>query len=130
MGISTISFPNTFDNSSKNVKLVSGKESIEQCLSLLLTSAKGELLGDPAYGTKLMSYIYNYNNDVLAELVRSEIIKAIQIYENRITVYESDISVVDEVNTVKINITYYIKDEDTYSTFTLALEREDNNYGY
>lgn len=130
MAISTITFPETFSASSKKVQLSTSYQSINECLSLLLTSAKGELLGDPQYGTRLMQYIFNYSDEILYELIRSEIVQAVRTYEKRIDLTESDVIVIDEGDKVSITLNYYVKDEAQFETFTLALERQDNSYGY
>lgn len=130
MRITTITFPQTFGISSKKVELVSAHTSIEQCLSLLLTSAKGELLGDPDYGTHLLEYIYNYTDNVLFELIRSDIVDAVRMYEPRIYLETSDIDIIDDNTTVKITLNYYMRDEGEFNSFTLAVEREESAYGY
>lgn len=130
MVITTLTFPELFSRSSKTVDVVSGQQSIDECLSLLLTSSRGELLGDPEYGTKLMEYIFNFTGEILNELIRTEIVRVVSVYEKRITVTEHDIQIIQDINTVKITLNYYINDRNRYDTFTLELERQENNYGY
>lgn len=121
----TIKFPNiTNIMSGKNV-FVSGTESINICLGLLLRTSKGELLGDPQFGCNLMRYMHEPNDLVLQDLVREDILSAISLYEKRISVMSSGIEVTSDDNTVYVSISYTIIKTGTNGTFDLAMLRSD-----
>lgn len=121
MGYSTINFPRIFNVSTGKTQLASGTTSINQCLGLLLTSSKQELYGDPMFGSNLMKYIFEPNDVILRELVVTDIIETINLYEKRITVSENDIYIESDGSSVNITIDYYINESDEYGTLELAL---------
>lgn len=125
MKITSISYPYTFNTSNKKVNISESATSVGECLSLLLTTAKGELLGEPNYGTHLFEYLYEKNNAVLEELVKTDIVDNVRIYEPRIDLQINDIEIVEDENTVYIKLKYFLKDEGTYSNYSLAVLKEE-----
>ena len=107
--IKSIKHPDTFSLTSGNTQLVSKVESINQSIRLILTTAPGELWGDPDFGSHLYEYIYNYSDSILTNLIQSEITRALNQWEPRVLVKESDISVVYEGVNAYITIDYQIK---------------------
>lgn len=118
----TISFPTIFNKNSGKTQLVSNPESVKECLYLLLNSMHFELLGDPVYGADILESAFEYKGVALYETLRSKILKAITMYEPRVTVNSSDITFTEEESLIIINVRYYVKAEGTYDNTTLALE--------
>lgn len=125
----TIRCPNCFSVSTGKTVLISDIESINNCIGLLLRTSRGELVGDPMFGTNLMKLMYEPNDYILQDSVKSEIVNAIDKYENRVYITEQDISVVSEDTIVYITLSYYIKKTGEIGTFQLSLLREDYNNG-
>ena len=55
----SIKFPNIFNLTVGNTDLDNKYVSINRCLALLLTTAKGELLGDPDFGCTLYEQLFD-----------------------------------------------------------------------
>lgn len=125
----TIKCPNCFSVASGKVSVISEIESINNCIGLLLRSSRGELVGDPMFGTNLMKMMYEPNDYILQDSVRSEIVTAINKYENRVYVTESDIDVSSDDNVVDVSISYYVKKTGEIGVFQFSLLREDYNNG-
>lgn len=104
----SFAFPNMISDVTRQMKLVSDKVAIETSLKALLSTSKGELLGDPLYGTNILKYVYNTNDVILADIIRTEICTAVSKYEKRITVKEKNIKVYREINNINIIIQYQI----------------------
>lgn len=119
----TISHPECFSIVTGMTSLSTGTKSIDECLGLLIRTSKGELLGDPAYGTNLMKYIYEPNDLILRDMVIEDLTTAIKNYETRIIVASSDIEVVIDKEYMYITINYLMKNTGTYETFTIYLLR-------
>lgn len=120
----SIRHPNIF--SSKNGKTVVSinNNSINNCLRLLFTTSKGELLGDPQFGSNLMKLVYEPNDIILQDMVTQDIIETISKYETRITVDTSMITFNIDINTVYINVQYYINNTGSYGEFDISVNRE------
>lgn len=125
----TIRCPNCFSVSTGNTVMITDIESINNCIGLLLRTSKGELVGDPMFGTNLMRMIYEPNDYILQDSVRSEIVTAVSKYENRVYITEQDISITSEDTTVYVSLSYYVKKTGEIGTFQLSLLREDYNNG-
>ena len=69
----SIAWPNIFSPSKSPTNLVEGKEALYMNLKLLLNTHLNSLYGDPGYGNKLISLLFNPNNTILADLVIDEI---------------------------------------------------------
>lgn len=124
---STISHPKCFDLNSGKTSTSISNVSIEQSLRLLLTTAKGELLGDPFYGTNTLVYINEPNDLVLRDEIIDDYITAISTYEKRVTVGEEDIEIVQTDSKIDVSITYYMKELGKTGTFELSMLRGDYN---
>lgn len=131
----SIKYPNPFNLQSGKTDLSESIASINQCIGLILTTAKGELLGDPDFGCTLYEILfeqYSLNTEVL---VKKEIAESINTYEHRVTVSEQDISIeesMDETghkNRYKITISYMINNTSKINTTTVMVEERDYNNG-
>lgn len=83
-----------------------------------------ELLGDPIFGSDLLEHIFDYEGTLLEEMVKSKILKAVNLYETRISLTAEDITLTYEEKSVLITMNYYIKAEGVRSSFTLAMLTE------
>lgn len=101
-----ISFPQIFDISTGKTMLKSGRESINQCIGLIVQTLVGELFGDPAFGSRVRALIYDKANDDLPELLKEEIIKQVATYEKRVYMTSNDINILYEDNKVTVSISY------------------------
>lgn len=121
----TISHPKCFDKNSGNTSISNDRVSIEQCLRLLLTTSRGELLGDPYYGTNLMTFVNEPNDLILRDEIIDDFVYSIKKYERRISVSEEDIIIDIDGKNVNIKINYKITQLGTYETFELSVLRGD-----
>lgn len=123
-----IKHPNTFSISQGNTLLSKYLNSINQSISLILRTAKGELFGDPDFGSNLYTYIYDIveNNKVIERTIAEDIVDSINKYETRAFVETSGISFEYEDTTVKINIRYNLRytDYTTEYQYTINLKEE------
>lgn len=85
----SLSFPDMFTSS--RTKLFEGREATLSNLKLLLQSFKGNLLGDPYYGTNLHKIIYSNNQQILRDLIIDDIYMAIAEFMPQLRVSRRDI---------------------------------------
>lgn len=100
--------------------------SINRCIGLILTSAKGELLGDPDYGSRLYELLFEQYSPALESRIKDEIVQSVTRYEKRIRIQTSDIMIehVEDAdrNKYHIQITYDISGTSNQGSTTFMLE--------
>jgi len=108
-----ISFPKMFNinNGKLSTQYLYDVDSINQSLKSIFYCNKGELLGDPSYGTNIIKSVFELKTNKTLSEVKEIIIETIKTYVPTINVNLSDIIIYDNANTgaYKINITYTIK---------------------
>jgi phage baseplate assembly protein W len=82
------SFPPTFQKSSKTVKMVEEVEDIEQSLTILLTTRKGERITLPDFGCNLHPSVFKKIDSSTETYLSALIADAILFYEPRIILDE------------------------------------------
>lgn len=85
-------FPPEFDTFTKEVKMVSEEEDIQESLRILLLTSPGERTMEPSYGCGLRSKVFeNISEGTLTE-IKDLIERAILFFEPRITLNRIDVS--------------------------------------
>lgn len=84
------------------------------------------MLGDPSWGCNLITRIFNYNGVIVEQLIKEDILDAVEKYEPRITMTTNDIVLVVDVNTVHIFLNYTIKDTGEVNSFNMDVTPNDN----
>lgn len=108
----SIKFPNIFNLYNGVTDTETEYTSINRCLALILTTAKGELLGDPEYGCILYEQLFNGYTEDVKDTIIDGIVEAIKQYEKRIIVYKNDVSIDRDENNehlYHIHISYKVK---------------------
>jgi len=118
--IKTISFPDTVNLVNGNCQSSTGAKSINECLGLLLTSSKGEFLGDPDFGTNIHRYIFDHNGVAMVEIVKEEILNAVRAYMPRVQMTEDDIQIEQNDNYVEITLSYSLRNSNINDEYSLV----------
>lgn len=125
----SIKYPVTFNLTSGKTDLDELTTSINRCVALILTSAKGELLGDPDYGSRLYELLFNQYSDDLQDMIKTEIVESISKYETRIKVKDTDITIEQEENADRnafnIHISYTVTNTGNNYETVVSLEGSD-----
>ena len=89
----SIAFPSMFNRTVTNTVL--DYDATLQNLKLLLWSEKGELFGDPYYGTSIRRYLFDQNDVVLQDILLDDIYTAISLFMPQIKVNREDITFIN-----------------------------------
>lgn len=89
-------FPPRFDPVSQGVSLVSGKEDINQSLSILLATSLRERVMQPQYGCNLDDFVFEGLNASIIGSIRDRVERAILFYEPRIEVTSLEVTPADD----------------------------------
>lgn len=122
----TFSFPQIINRISGKIELSSNTQSINECLGILLRTRPGEMLGDPNWGCYLIDRVFGYRGVVLAELIKEDILDAVQKYEPRITMTTDDITIVNNINNIEIYLQYTIKETGEINNYNMEITPNDN----
>lgn len=87
----SIAFPEMFKGASTN--LVEDNEATLSNMRLLLASWKKSLFGDPYFGTRLKTFIFEQNNVVLRDLIIDEIYVSLKQFMPQIDLKRKDIKI-------------------------------------
>ena len=88
----------------RSTNVVKDMDATKQNLELLLHTRRGELFGDPYFGSKLIRYIFEQNDQILADIVADEIYADILMFLPQILVYRKDITVYSDGSHLYTNI--------------------------
>lgn len=102
---SGISFPFRRSSTSLPARAVDN-ELIRQSLVQIVSTTKGERVMRPDFGTNIINYIFDNNDDLLVELIRSDLFSAIGRYEPRVIL--TDVQVVRSDETVDVTLLYVV----------------------
>lgn len=127
----SIKFPNIFSLTSGNTTLDGEYTSINRCIALILTTAKGELLGDPDYGCTLYERLFNNYTEELQDIIKDDIVDSINRYEKRVIVTSDDINITPVENTehsFNISISYKLRNSDISNEAVITMSEEDSKW--
>lgn len=121
--MNSIKYPDMFSPTSTNV--VEGKQASAQDLVLLLSSEKGEMLGDPFFGIRLRRYLFEQNNQILRDVLEDEIFSQIRVFAPQLTVNRDDISITQEGRGLAARIKAVNKVDYTTDMYDLEMFEEE-----
>ena len=117
----TISFPKMFNKTDYKMKtdVSYSLESINESLKSLLSTTKGELLGDPLYGSTLKELLFELKTTKNMFIIKRTIVEDILKYVKGISTNESMIKIYSNPNNnkYKIIVGYYVLPNNEKYTF-------------
>lgn len=108
----SIKHPNTFSLFKGETQLSREVGAINQSIRLILTTAKGELFGDPNFGCRLHEIMFDYAGPSTDQSIRNEIVTALNQQEPRIFIQENDIKISTDQLNVYIDLEYSLRHTD------------------
>lgn len=130
---SSVKHPIMFNLTSGSTDTDQSITSINRCIGLILTTGKGELLGDPEFGCRLYELLFEQYSAPLENRIKDEIVSSIKAYEKRVSVSKNDISIEHEEDTDRnryhITIRYDISGTSKSSVTTVTLEESVSQNG-
>ena len=115
----SIEFPKMFNSSS--TRLVKDSSATLQNIKLLLESCKGELLGDPYFGSRIKRYIYEQNNIILRDIIIDDLLVCLQTFIPQIAVNRKDIVLKSDGTDIYATINCINKIDNEPSLFEIRL---------
>lgn len=116
---SSFGFPKMFNHTTSNI--VTEKEAIRKNILSLLSCERGSLFGDPYYGCQLRRYIFEQPTSIVVDLLIDEIYTAITTFIPQVYISRNDITIFAVRNTVYVELSYYLRLDNTSDLFTIKL---------
>lgn len=118
----SMGFPFRLDNLGGVASVEIGSvQHIEENITQILTTRKGERAMLPNYGCELDYSVFENIEVPLYNILRREIVTSLTSQENRIIVKDEDISIEAKDNTVTISMKYIIKVDGSLHNYELQL---------
>jgi phage baseplate assembly protein W len=107
----------------KDLVVLKDEDAVKQAIKNLLFTGAYERRFRPALGSGLQKYLFELPNPITASLIRTSIIRTIQVYEKRAEVLDVNVQVDNDQNRYAATITFRIINKIEPVTFTAILER-------
>ncbi len=117
--MNSIAFPNMFSRTVTNT--VSNYDATLQNLKMLLWSEKGELFGDPYFGTGIKRYMSDQNDYILKDILIDDIYTAIITFMPQIYLTRKDITLVSDLAKVSVTIKAMNRADYTTNLYNIIL---------
>ena len=122
----SIRFPNIFNYTVGNTDIDSEYTSINRCIALILTTAKGELLGDPDFGCTLYEQLFNHYTEDYIDSIKQNITEDLNKFEKRINIFSNDIDIIKVDDTrYNIKLKYTVKNSALTDSITIPINRNE-----
>ena len=121
----SIAFPDMFSSAKTNI--VEDREATISNMRLLLASWKKSLFGDPYFGTRLKTFIYENNNIVLQDLIIDDIYVSLKQFMPQISIQRKDIKIVSKKTGVYATINCINKLDNEVNLYEIELVTSDNS---
>lgn len=105
----SIKHPNEFSMITGKTTLVRELESVSQSIRLILLSERGELFGDPNYGSRLKRLLMEQMTPTLYDLIRNEIADSVNSQDTRVFINPEDIEVTEDNTTVRLRVPFQLR---------------------
>lgn len=114
-----INFPRMFRGASTEV--VKDTEATKISLHLLLSSSVNSLFGDPDFGVKIKTFIYDQNNYILRDIVIDEIYTKVATFCPQVYIERKNIIIKQVKNKLYAEIACQNQKDFTLNTYNLIL---------
>ena len=101
-----IKFPDMFSAAAGKVKTIDNESAARQCLKCALHAVKGELFGDPSFGSNIRKTMFEYNDVSIEDDIRQHIASVANKYAKGIRISRIHFDHSDTISS-KINATIY-----------------------
>lgn len=102
-------------NAQRGTDQQSGKTKLKEDLKILITQEKGKFYPDPEFGSRIMTYLFEPMTEAVGYKIKEEIRELVEKYYPQITLTSVDVELLQDTNTIDINLSYYYGDSEVDS---------------
>lgn len=107
-----------------DISIVTDAKSIEQQISGIIMTRRGECPLDPEFGCNLSNILFENMNDGTQYLISQQILEAIRQYEPRVEKVDVQATAIYDTNQVIVTIQYFIKSVNEQQTLEYELSAQ------
>ena len=108
------SFPPTFDNQGRSVRMVEAEDDIKQSLSILMSTHVGERVMRPTFGWRRDALLFESISTPFATFLKREVEKAVLFFEPRIELDTVRFErLADREGTIEMRLDYTVRATNT-----------------
>ncbi len=108
------SFPPTFDNQGRSVRMVEAEDDIKQSLSILMSTHVGERVMRPTFGWRRDALLFEPISTSFATFLKQEVEKAVLFFEPRIELDTVRFErLADREGTIEMRLDYTVRATNT-----------------
>ena len=115
----SFSFPNMLGSNTSS--LIDDKSAVKSNMSLILSSEKGSLFGDPYFGSTIKQAIFEQPNSIIVDLLIDEIYSTIQTYVPQVFLTRRDITIESDHTNLYAVIKYTYIPDNSSDLYTINL---------
>ena len=115
----SFSFPNMLGSNTSN--LSNDKNAVKSNISLILSSEKKSLFGDPYFGSTIKQAIFEQPNSIVVDLLIDEIYSTIQTYIPQVFLTRRDITIESDKTDLYAVIKYTYIPDNSSDLYTINL---------
>ena len=120
----SIGFPEMLGGNT--TKLNKDKDAVRTNLTLILSSEKASLFGDPYFGSSIKQAIFEQPNSLIVDLLIDEIYTTIVTYIPQVFLTRKDITITNEGTELFANIKYTYIPDNTSDLYTISLTSDNS----
>ena len=105
----SLKFPFIFSATEGKTDIATNFESINQSIALILLTGKGEVFGNPDFGSDLKMYQFREVTPEVQSRLAEDIVSNILAFESRVSLSTNDVQITQVLDRVQITITYILK---------------------
>lgn len=121
----SFNFPNMLNSVTSN--LLQDKDAVKSNLTLLLSSERTSLFGDPYFGTKLKQAFFEQADTVIADLLIDEIYTTILTFMPQIYLTRKDIIITTNGTDLFAEIKYIYVPDNTADLYVISLTQDSSS---
>ena len=87
---------------------------------------KSDCASDNLYGCYMIDRVFQYQGIIVDELIKEDILTAVEKYEPRIEMTTNDITLVEQDNLLSIYLRYVIKETGEINEYNMDITPNDN----
>ncbi len=121
--------PQPFNSTTGDININTGTDRLHQSIYYILSTIPGERFFVPEFGSKLYLVLFEPNDYITSDLIKTYVKEALDRWEPRIEVISVDPQSIGEDNVIPVMITFRIKATNMIDNYVYPFKKEAERLG-
>lgn len=121
--------PQPFNSTTGDININTGTDRLHQSIYYILSTIPGERFFVPEFGSKLYLVLFEPNDYITSDLIKTYVKEALDRWEPRIEVISVDPQNIGEDNVIPVTITFRIKATNMIDNYVYPFKKEAERLG-